>query len=173
MSWSCGPEFESGQRPADLVGPACVGPADETLSIVEVERPALPVGEEIDLPVDPEAQLPQFGFEHFAQCCHRRRGPDGVEELGPGLDAQGGKVAAGRDADARHVVVEAEPVLPPPVGSDAEGALADPARSRSLGLGRPGSAVFEAGQEPLRKLGPTREVEGVDPRGQLPRTGFL
>ena len=117
MSWSCGPEFESGQRPADLVGPACVGPADETLSIVEVERPALPVGEEIDLPVDPEAQLPQFGFEHFAQCCHRRRGPDGVEELGPGLDAQGGKVAAGRDADARHVVVEAEPVLPHPWGA--------------------------------------------------------
>ena len=100
-------------------------------------------------------------------------GPDGVEELGPGLDAHGREVAAGREADARHVVVEAEAVLPPPVGSDAEGVLADLARRRTLGLGRPGPAVLEASQEPLRELGSAREVEGVDSRRQLPERWVL
>jgi hypothetical protein len=94
-----------------------------------------------------------------------------MKKLGPGLDAHGGEVAAGGEADARHVVVEAEAVLPPPIGSDAEGVLADLARCRSLGLGRPGPAILEAGEEPSRQLGSAREVEGVDPRRQLPKAG--
>ena len=135
------------------------------------EYPALPVGEEVD-PVDPEAQLPQFGLEHFVQCRHRRLGSDGMQELGSGLDAHGREVAAGGEADASHVVVEAEAVLAPPVGSDPEGEIADLARGRTLGLGRPGPAVLEAGQEPLGQFGSAREVEGVDAGRQLPQSGL-
>jgi hypothetical protein len=96
-----------------------------------------------------------------------------MEELGSRLDAHGGEVTAGREADARHVVVEAEAVLAPPVGSDAEGVLADLARCGSFRLDRPGPAILETGQEPLRELRSAREVEGVDTRRQLPEPGLL
>ena len=45
-------------------------------------------------------------------------------------------------------------------------------RGRPLGLGRPGPAVLEAGQETLGQLGPAREVEGVDTGRQLPQPGL-
>ena len=167
-----GTELETGQSAADFVGPASVGAADEAVGIVESERPALPVGEEVD-PVDPETQLPQFGFEYFPQCRHGLPGANGMEEFRPRLHTHGGEVAAGREADAGHVVVEAEAVLPPPVRSDAEGVLADLARRRTFGLGGPGPAVLESGQEPPREFGSAREVEGVDSRRQLPEPGLL
>ncbi len=85
-----------------------------------------------------------------------------MQELGPRLDAHRGEVAAGREADACHVVVEAEAVLAPPVRSDTEGVLADLTRRRTLCFGRPGPAVLEASQEPPWQLRSAREVEGVD-----------
>ncbi len=78
-------------------------------------------------------------------------------------------MAAGGEADAGHLVVEAEAVLAPPVGSDPEGQITDLARGRPLGLARPGPAVLEAGQEALGQFGPAREVEGVDAGRQLPQ----
>jgi hypothetical protein len=96
-----------------------------------------------------------------------------MEELGPGLDAHGREVAAGREADARHVVVKTEAVLPPPMGSNAEGVLADLARGRSLRLGSPSPAILEPGQESLREFGSAREVQGVDSRRQLAQRWVL
>jgi hypothetical protein len=88
------------------------------------------------------------------------------------LDAHRGTVAA-READARHVVVEAVALLPSPVGSDGEGVLADLARSGTLGLSGPDPGVLEQGHEPPRKLGSARQVERVDSQGQLPEPGRL
>jgi hypothetical protein len=59
------------------------------------------------------------------------------------------------------------------MGSDTEGVLADLARRRTLGLGGPGPAVLESGQEPPWELGSAREVEGVDSRRQLTEPRFL
>jgi hypothetical protein len=83
------------------------------------------------------------------------------------LDAYGREVAAGGEADAGHLVVEAEAVLAPAVGGDAEDEFADLARSGSLGLSRPGSAVLEPGEKALGQFGPPRQVEGVDTGRQL------
>ena len=111
--------------------------------------------------------------EYVPQRRHGRRGTDGMEEFRPGLDTHGREVAAGREADARHVVVKTEAVLSPPMGSDAEGVLADLARRRSLRLGSPSPAILETSQESLREFGSASEVQGVDSRRQLAQRGVL
>jgi len=103
---------------------------------------------------------------------HRRLGSDGVQELGAGLDPHGREMAAGREADAGHLVIEAEAVLPPPVRSDPKGQITDRTRGRPLGLARPGPAVLEPGQETPGQLGPAREVQSVDAGRQLPQAGL-
>ena len=111
---------------------------------------------------------PKFGLEELPQGRHRRLGPTAWRNSDRGWTRTVGKVAAGGEADAGHRVVEAEAVLAPAVGGDAEEVLAELARGRPLRLGGPRPAVLEAGQEPLGQLGPGREVEGVDAGGQLP-----
>jgi hypothetical protein len=59
-------ELEPGQDPADLVGTTSVCPADEAVGLIECERPALPVGEQVE-PAHPEAQLAQLRPESFLQ----------------------------------------------------------------------------------------------------------
>jgi hypothetical protein len=83
---------------------------------------------------------------------HRRLGSDAVQELGAGLDPNSREMAAGGEADAGHLVIEAEAVLAPPVRSDPKGQITDRTRGRPLGLTRPGPAVLEPGQETLGQL---------------------
>jgi hypothetical protein len=138
------------------------------LGVLEPERPALPVSEEVD-PVDPQAQAANLGIEQLMHGPHGFFGSDGVQELGARLDAHCREVAAGGEADAGHLVVEAEAVLAPPVGSDPKGEIADRTRGRPLGFARPGPGVLEPGQQTLGQLGPPREVERVDAGRQLPQ----
>jgi len=153
----------------DLVGAAGVGPADESVGVVEPEGSPLPIGEEVD-PVHPEAQMAQFGIEHLVQRRHGRLGADGMKELRAGLDTHRRQMTAGGEADAGHLVVEAEAVLAPAIGRDAEDDLADLTGVWPLGLAGPRPAVLEAGEEPLGQFGAAREIEGVDAGRQLAQT---
>ena len=101
--------------------------------------------------------------------AHRRLGSDGVQELGAGLETHGREMAAGGEADAGHLVIEAEAVFAPPMRSDPESQITDRTRGWALCLAGPGTAVLEPGQETLGQFGPAREVEGVDPGRQLPQ----
>ncbi len=163
-------EGEAGADPVCLVRRAGVGPAHEARPVLGAQLQVLEVAEQVD-PGHGEGEVLDEGTEQFLEVRDRATGPARPEELGPWLDAQGGQPAARGEADPPRLVVEAVAVLAPAVRRQAEGEEVELEGHRHRHPFGPEPVFFETRQEPLGQVAVPGEVEGVDARGQLHRTG--
>ena len=116
--------------------------------------------------LDPEAQLPQFGFEYFPAVLPRLSGPSAWRYPARGWTPTVGRWrlvekpirAIGWSRQKRYFSHPCE---------RCRSVLADLAGAGRLRLAGPLSAVLETSED-RREFGPGREVQGVDAGRQLP-----
>ena len=164
------PKLKPVTTSACLVGHAVVGPAHEGATVGGAQRHAFHVQEQIEARDAKDHSFNERSQE-LVEMVHGFLRSDRLEELGPRLNPHRGQSAARRKADAPDLVVQAEAVLAPPVGGQAEDEVA---QLKGHGPRRPvgeNALLLQAGQEALGEAPVTREVEGIDSRGEFHRSG--